>query len=60
MKHEEFKVGNRVKMKDPDDGIIYTGTIIEVREKSVIIKWPDLFDPCEHFEEEFGQIKHCG
>ena len=56
MKHEEFKTGMQVKMKDPDDGKTYTGFIVQVTENSVVIQWPDITEPVEHFSEEFGEI----
>lgn len=57
MKKEQFYIGQRVKQKDPDEGYWAYGHIQEIKEKSVIIKWGDLYEPVEHFEDEFDSIK---
>lgn len=57
MKKEQFYTGQRVKMVDPDDGYMAYGHIVEIKDKSVVIKWPDLSDPVEHFEDEYDSIK---
>jgi ribosomal protein L35AE/L33A len=61
MTHEEFYVGQRVKQKDPDEGYMCYGRIVEVKEKSIVVKWndPELGELiAEHFEDEYDSIKN--
>lgn len=52
----KFKEGQRVKMNDPIDGLVY-GVVTDTTSVSVFIKWEDLNEPTEHFTEEFSEIK---
>ena len=44
-------------MKDPDDGIMCYGEVVDTTSNSVFIKWDDLHSPCQHFENEYCDIK---
>lgn len=52
-----FKIGQRVKMKDPYDGTMVYGNIVDKTSAIVFIKWDDLRAPVEHDKSEFGDIK---
>lgn len=58
----DFQVGQRVKMYDREDGCNVYGHVLEVkpndvkRLQSVVIKWGDINDPCEHYFDEFKDI----
>lgn len=56
---KNFTVGQRVKIYDKEECCNVYGHIIEIREKSIIVKWNDLSEPCEHFEtfDDFQEIK---
>lgn len=60
---KDYKVGQRVKMYDTEDKCNVYGHVIEVRPdeilrlSSIVIKWNDMNDPCEHFPDEFEKIK---
>lgn len=58
MKKEDFYVGQRVKQKDPDEGFMAYGHVLEIKEKSIIIKWGDMYEPIEHFDDEWDTIKN--
>lgn len=58
MKKDEFIIGQRVKQYDNDEGCFVYGHVQEIKEKSIVIKWGDIIDACEHFEDEFDSIKN--
>lgn len=41
MTKDQFYVGQRVKEKDPDEGYMVYGKVMEVKESSVVIQWDD-------------------
>lgn len=51
-----FEKGQRVKMRDQDDGTMAYGEVVDTTSISVFIKWEDLTDACEHFKDEFNLI----
>lgn len=53
----KFKEGQKVKMRDPDDGTMVYGEVTDTAVGVVMIQWEDLREPCEHPESEFDQIK---
>lgn len=59
---KDFKVGQRVKMYDKEDSGNVYGHVLEVkpnditRLSSIVVKWNDLHDPCEHYHDEFNNI----
>lgn len=59
----DFKVGQRVKMFDKEDNCNVYGHVLEVKHdpvpqlSSIVVKWNDLTDPCEHYHDEFENIK---
>jgi len=53
----EFKIGQKVRMVDPDDGEMVYGIVTDKTRDSVFIKWVDLSEPTEHTRDEFPQIK---
>ena len=59
MKHDEFKVGMRVRQKvDEGDGPITTyGKITEVNADHIVIDWNDIDEPLKHFDDEWDSIK---
>lgn len=61
MKITEFKIDQKVKMRDEDDGSIAYGIVKNVITDSerpfVSIQWDDLSTPANHYEEEFHLIK---
>lgn len=57
MKKEQLYVGQRVKQKDPDEGYMVYGHITEIKDKSILIKWNDISEPVEHYEDEYDSIK---
>lgn len=56
MKKEKFHEGQRVKRIDPDEEILFYGTIKEIRERSIIIIWDDVDEPCKVFPDEYDSI----
>ena len=57
MKKDQFYVGQRVKQKDPDDNCMVYGHVISIDDHSILIKWNDISEPCEHFENEYPEIE---
>jgi hypothetical protein len=55
---KDYYVGQRVKMYDAEDDCNVYGHVVEVTDKSIKVKWNDLYDPCEHFHDEFDKIKN--
>lgn len=53
----EFTIGQKVRMRDPDDGEMCYGVVIDKTRDTVIIKWTDLNESCEHDRSEFVNIK---
>ena len=53
----EWQIGQRVKMKDPDDGVMVYGNVTDKTSVTVFIKWDDLREPVEHDQSEYGDIK---
>jgi hypothetical protein len=59
----DFTVGERVKMYDSEDGCNVYGHVVDVKPNqvpklsSIVVKWNDLSDLCEHYQEEFEKIK---
>lgn len=59
-----FSVGQRVRMFDKDDNANVYGHVLEVKANevlelsSIVVKWNDLNDPCEHYYDEFKNIKN--
>lgn len=52
-----FEIGQRVTMKDPDDGTRVYGNVVDKTRDTVFIKWDDLREPCEHEQSEYNDIK---
>lgn len=52
----EFKTGQRVKMKDPNEGNTVYGTVTDKTSNKVFILWEDIRDVCEHERDEFSKI----
>lgn len=52
----EFKIGQRVWQKDPEDGNKVYGIVTDKSSDKVFILWDDLREPCEHERNEFPTI----
>lgn len=52
-----FTIGQKVKMFDKEDMAMAYGTVVDKTSVTVIIKWDDLNEPCEHQRDEYNYIK---
>jgi hypothetical protein len=57
MTHDQFYVGQRVKMYDEDDECNVYGHVKEIHPDRIVIKWNDLNEPTDHFKGEWPDIK---
>jgi len=57
MKLSDFKVDQRVKQRDTIEQQTDFGTVKEVKESSVLIKWNYTPNPIEYFPAEFHTFK---
>lgn len=57
MKHEDFKINMRVSTWDEDEKEVVCGTVKEITEDAIVIKWDDLSDTTVHYHPEFPQIQ---
>lgn len=53
----KFSKGLRVRMRDEEDLEWVFGVVDDFTSNSVLIKWEDLPDPVQHFEDEYYKIK---
>lgn len=53
----KFSKGQRVKIRDEEDFEWVMGIVEDTTSNSVIIKWEDLHDPVQHFEDEYYKLK---
>lgn len=52
----QFQIGQKVKIKDEDDGSIVHGKVTDKTDVSIFIQWEDIKHPIEHSQEEFEKI----
>lgn len=51
-----FKQGQKVRTIDEDDGSIVTGEVIDTTSNSIFVKWEDMNEPVQHFQDEYHRI----
>lgn len=57
MELKDFKLKQRVCTRDEEEGKWVRGTVLEIKESSVLIDWDDLLEPINHPLEELQDIK---
>lgn len=58
MKHDEFYLGQRVKIYDTDDMCNVYGHVTEIEADRICIKWNDIDHGVWHDKDEFPEIKN--
>jgi hypothetical protein len=56
-KASDFSEQQRVSIFDDDENRRVYGVVTRVLENSIVIKWEDLHDPVQHFDDELNDIR---